>query len=223
NLFRPVIVLPVLIGALYSTVVYAPFVYDDRIHIVENALVIGFHSPFETASWRALVQTAFGWSGRPLLFLTYGLNHAVSGLVPSGFRMTNIVIHAINALLVFAIALQLARSAGRSRSESNWIAWVAGLVFAAHPLATESVAYIAGRSSSLCATFYFAGIAAFLRAGTASGRAAGGWASMAGAGFVGAILVKQDGMVLPIVACALAVFAWPSSVSWRRRSAAIAL
>jgi protein O-mannosyl-transferase len=223
NLFRPVIVLPLLIAALYSTVAYAPFVYDDRIHIVENPLVLGFHSPFETASWRALVRTAFGWSGRPLLFLTYGLNHAVSGLDPSRFRMLNIVIHAINALLVFAIALQLAKWAGRNRSEAKWIAWIAGLVFATHPLATESVAYIAGRSSSLCAMFYFAGIFAFLRAGIASSKAAASWASLAVASFVGAILVKQDGMVLPMVVCALALFAWPSSVSWRRRGAAIAI
>src|SRR5262245_33926588 len=140
NLFRPAIVLPLLIAALYSTVVDAPFVYDDRIHIVENPLVLGFDSPFEIASWRALVQTAFGWSGRRLLFLTYGLNHAVSGLAPSRFRMTNILVHAINALLVFAIALELAKWAGRNRSEAKWIGWIAGLVFAAHPLATESVA-----------------------------------------------------------------------------------
>src|SRR6185295_14701946 len=102
-------------------------------HIIENPLVLGFHSASDVTSWKALVQTAFGWSGRPLLFLTYGLNYAESGLDASRFRMVNIAIHAINALLVFAIARRLAEAAGRKRAEATWIAWVAGLIFAVHP------------------------------------------------------------------------------------------
>lgn len=147
-----------IIAVVYSVALDAPFVYDDRIHILENPLVLGFHSVFDAASWKALVQTPFGWAGRPLLFLTYGITNASSGLDASSFRIANIAIHFINALLVFAIARLLAGAVGRSRGESAWIAWVSGLLFAVHPLATESVAYVAGRSSSLCALFYFSGI-----------------------------------------------------------------
>jgi len=216
RLLRPGVVLTAIIGTLYSVAWSAPFVYDDRIHIIENPLVLGFHSALDTASWRALVQTAFGWSGRPLLFLTYGLNHAISGLDASRFRMTNIAIHAVNAVLVFVIARLLAEAAGRRQSESMWIAWTAGLIFAVHPLATESVVYIAGRSSSLCAFFYFAGLAAFLKAGRVTSGKPWAWAILAGASFGAALLVKQDAMMLPAAAGALAWLAWPTPVPRRR-------
>jgi Tfp pilus assembly protein PilF len=211
-----------IIGAVYSVAVDAPFVYDDRIHIIENPLVLGFHSAFDTATWKALVQTPYGWAGRPLLFLTYGITYAVSGLDVSIFRITNIAIHFINALLVFAIARLLAGAAGRNRAESTWIAWVAGLLFAVHPLATESVVYVAGRSSSLCALFYFAAIAALLKARDASRSAVWMWTSLAAASFAASLLVKQDAMVLPAVAFALILLSWPA-MSLRRRTVAIVL
>jgi len=81
------------------------------------------------------------------------LNYALSGAQPAGFRITNIVIHSINSVLVLLIVFELGKATALAKKGRFQLALLAAALFATHPLLTESVTYIAGRSSSLCATF----------------------------------------------------------------------
>src|SRR5207237_9302111 len=103
------------------------------------------------------------------------------------------------------------------------MALLAGALFVVHHLMTESVTYIAGRSSSLCGLFYFAVVYGVLLAG----RARPHKRSMLlicvlGCAFTG-FLVKQDAVTLPVVGIALIWLAWPTATRRRAQWAATAV
>jgi Flp pilus assembly protein TadD len=213
-----ILLLPALVAGVYGFSVRAGFAYDDRIHILQNESVTSFRSLLDPGSMQRIREHAFGLSARPLLFATYGMNYASAGADPAAFRWTNLAIHGVNVLLVFWIVSEAAACASCPVANRNRVAVIAAALFAVHPLLTESVTYIAGRSSSLCATFYFAGLVSVLRAGRTEGMkrillivitlvcTGIGW------------LVKQDAATLPLAAMALIWISWPASVSTRNRS-----
>ena len=140
--------------------------------------------------------------------VTFGLNFLWGGWESYGFHLVNTLIHALNAALIFLIALHV--------SAKRWFpAFAAAAVFAVHPIFTEGVASLAGRFSSLCALFYFAAVLAFLKgldAGTLRIRLA--WfVSTAMATYL-AYLSKQEALALPI---ALAAIYWlrQKKLYWR--------
>jgi tetratricopeptide (TPR) repeat protein len=95
---------------------------------------------------------------RPLIMLSYELDKAIWDLAPTSMHLENILLHLLLALLVLWFGRML--FAGSTRQSS--IAFVAALVFALHPLATESVNWISGRTDLLAGTFMFLGVCFFL-------------------------------------------------------------
>ncbi|MDO8649622.1 MAG: tetratricopeptide repeat protein [Candidatus Peregrinibacteria bacterium] len=91
----------------------------------------------------------------PLTLLTYQIEHALFGLAPWIYHLTNILLHAANAALVFAIVTALA---GR-RS----VGVIAGFLFAVHPLHTEAVLWAAARKDVLSAFFFLLSIGLYLQ------------------------------------------------------------
>jgi Tfp pilus assembly protein PilF len=213
------LLIPLAVAIAYGDAFHAPFAFDDRIHILENPLVTSFKT---VSDWDAIIQMfkSSGLSGRPLLVLTYGMNYAASGANPEAFRFVNLFIHATNCFLVFAIAMELAACFRIDIKNRFWPALLAALLFAAHPLLTEAVTYIAGRSASLCGTFYFAGLYAALRAGREQRRQTWILLALTGIFTVLALLVKQDAFTLPAACIVLVWFAWPPAMSIKTRWAA---
>lgn len=111
--------------------------------------------------------------------------------------------HAINLLLHLA-ATGMIHAAVRPLARPV-TALAAAAVFAVHPAVVPTVAWISGRTESVCAVFYLAGMAAFLRY-RESGRR--GWMALAVVAVVPAALAKETGFTLPL-AYALAA-AWPA-------------
>jgi tetratricopeptide (TPR) repeat protein len=94
---------------------------------------------------------------RPLLKLSYALNWA-TGLGLFGFHLVNLLIHLGNSILV----LLLARKLTGSSSRMCCVALFTAILFALHPIQTEAVTYVAGRSASFMAFFYLASLAAYI-------------------------------------------------------------
>jgi len=94
--------------------------------------------------------------------LSYGLNQLVLGTSPAAYHVVNVLIHALNACLVFLVIRRLLEMAKWSERQVRFAAAAGALVFLVHPLQTESVSYIAGRSESLAATFLLLAYAVFL-------------------------------------------------------------
>src|SRR5439155_22688251 len=100
-------------------------------------------------------------------------------------------------LLLFLLILLLSRAFGGKNNTSFMPALLGAALFAAHPLLTESVRYIAGRSSSLCALFYFAALVFLVQSGGRNGPSRAVVLVLAIACGVLAWLVKQDAVTLP--------------------------
>jgi tetratricopeptide (TPR) repeat protein len=101
---------------------------------------------------------------RPLLKLTYALNWT-SELGLFGFHFFNISIHAANGILVFHLVRFFSTSLALKNTVTNQnpqIAFIAALFFALHPLQTEAVTYISGRSMSLMTFFYLASLLSYI-------------------------------------------------------------
>lgn len=112
-----------------------------------------------------LVHAAF----RPLVNVSYAADRLVWGYRPFGFHLTNVLLHMVVTVLLFAFlraamfdaARKLAERAPptRSRPPSTsraelYAAFTGAALFAVHPLMTEAVAYVSGRSELLCATWF---------------------------------------------------------------------
>ncbi|OGJ68028.1 hypothetical protein A3G69_01070 [Candidatus Peribacteria bacterium RIFCSPLOWO2_12_FULL_53_10] len=89
----------------------------------------------------------------PLTFFSYQINYLIGGMSPFVYHLTNILLHAGNALLVTGIAYLLLRG-------NRIAALLTGLLFAVHPLHTEAVAWISARKDILSAFFFL--LATFL-------------------------------------------------------------
>ncbi len=146
------LVFPAAIAAAYANSLGGPFQFDDYLVIVDASSVHSF------SAWVA------DRGIRPVLKLSYLLSR-VSGLGTVGFHLLNLAIHTANACLVYCLCRRLAASwlGPQRHTAATPVAAVAALVFALHPVQTEAVTYICGRSTSLMAMFYLASLLAYAR------------------------------------------------------------
>ena len=109
---------------------------------------------------RNIFYTGGGNYYRPILVVSYMMDKYVWGLEESFMHLENIVFHLLNVLLVFAIAQKAALLQG---IRSGIVPLIAALFFAIHPLNTEVVAWIAGRTDLLAGFFLFFSVWLLLR------------------------------------------------------------
>ena len=167
------------VAICYSNSWQGTFQFDDHNVIVANPVV---HS---WSAWRADLAQGI----RPLLKLTYTWNW-VSGYGLLGFHLVNILFHAANSLLLFCLAGTLFPTLSTASR------LVSVLLFAVHPLQTEAVTYICGRSVSQMALFYLGSLLLFFL-----GRARGnGWMQffLSPLLFLMAVLTKEVAFTLPL-------------------------
>lgn len=141
---------------IYSNSLGGEFVYDDDYFIVKNTHIrnLGnipsfFVNPSTTA-FAELAQDVY----RPLTTISYAFDYRFWRLDTFGYHLENVLLHALNAILVF-ILLQLIFG-------NIFIAFLSSLLFACHPVQTEAVAWISGRSSMLFLFFYLASFILYL-------------------------------------------------------------
>ena len=119
-------------------------------------------------------------SGRPVLNVSFALNYLAGGVDPRGYHAVNVAIHAAAALLLLGIVRRtLATRAAGSRppAAALAVAFAVSLLWALHPLQTESVAYVVQRAESLMGLFYLLTLYAFIRHAE-GGPAAGIWSAV---------------------------------------------
>lgn len=154
--------------------------------------------------WRASREPLGGWLVwpdpsrstwfRPLPEALWRMNYVTGGLDPFAYRLTNLLLHVLNALLVSAIA-RLAYG-----SLPVWTA--AGLAFAAFPRATGAVSWICGRYDVLAVTFVLLTVFVGIRTGAATRARA--WLLPIALTTLGALMSKEVAYILPALCAALA-------------------
>ena len=175
--------------------------WDDDLNFTDNPSYRGL-------SWRQLrwmFTTVHGGHYQPLSWVTLGLDYTLWGMNPTGYHLTSLLLHAVNAVLVYYVVVALLRRAAVPASAGA--AAVGALFFAIHPLRVESVAWASERRDVLAALFYLATVLAYLRmAGEEPSGRARRWYLVSLACFVLSLLSKAWGITLPVVLLALDVF-----------------
>lgn len=150
------------IAAAYANSITAPFVFDDPIAIVQNPSIRHLSRLREVLSPPSY---AAGAAGRPLVNLTLALNYAWGGLHVQGYHAVNLILHVLAAWTLFGLLrLTFRRVLELSPAANLLLAATATLVWAVHPLLTESVTCVIQRDEVLGALFYVLTLYAFARA-----------------------------------------------------------
>jgi tetratricopeptide (TPR) repeat protein len=140
----------------YSSTFDASFHLDDFPAIVRNATL---RDP--SRLWPP-------YGNRDLGVLSFALNYGIGGLEPFGYHLANLAIHVGNALLVWWLAALTLRTPVLRRMDvgplvRRHLPFVAGLLFAVHPIQTQAVTYIVQRFASLATLFYLLSVCLYAR------------------------------------------------------------
>jgi protein O-mannosyl-transferase len=168
----------------YSPALHGPFLFDD------NTL------PFALPDFD---QPLGVWihGVRPLLMFTYWLNVQISGPDTYSFHVLNVLLHCFSAGVIFFILRRFLQWASVDQPRRNLLAAFGAAVFLLHPVQTEAVAYLAGRSDGLSVLLFLAAYTVFLYRRTTSVT----WSTTAIVLFLFAcsLLSKEDTIVLPVL------------------------
>lgn len=148
--------------AAYANSFSGAFVFDDLPTIIRN------ESIRDLSDLRKVLSPPLDTTvtGRPVANLTFAINHALGGLNPRGYHVVNLLIHLCAALALFGVVrrvLRLPALRARFGEASTSLAFAVAMLWAAHPLQTESVTYIVQRVEALGGLFYLLTLYCFLR------------------------------------------------------------
>jgi tetratricopeptide (TPR) repeat protein len=180
---------------VYANTLVSGFVYDDHFQIEGNPYVHSFRyigRIFSTTVWS--FQGTEGQTNyyRPLMTFGYLVCDRVFQSFPLGFHLVNLLLNCTVVWLVFRVCAVL--------FADEAMAVVAAALFALHPIHTEVVAWIAAVTELQLAVFYLLGFLLFLRAGRDGGRPRILTTALMCASFVLALLSKEQGITLPLLA-----------------------
>ena len=147
------LLLAAVVFAVYFPALSHPFViFDDVDYVTQNRQVQQGLTP-ATFRWALTSLQYSNW--HPLTWISHALDCEIFGLDPGGHHFTNLLLHAINAVLIFLLLLRITRKAGRSL--------LVAALFALHPINVENVAWVAERKTLLSMMFMLLALGAYVR------------------------------------------------------------
>ena len=159
-----VLVLVAAVLASYANSLRCPFVFDDRGDIIGNPTIRHLWPLWDV--FLARFGNSVGLQSRPVVNLSFALDYAVGGLNTLPYHVTNLAIHLLAGLALFGVVrrtLLLPRLRDRFGQPSVPLAMAVALMWAVHPLQTESVTYITQRYESIMGLFYLVAIYGVIR------------------------------------------------------------
>lgn len=170
----------------YMPAINGKFIWDDDSYITNNSLLASASGLWKI--WFSMETPQY----YPLVFTSFWIENHLWGLNPAGYHIINIMLHSANAVFVWVICRRIGAAGG----------FLAGLIFALHPVNVESVAWITERKNVLSGLFYLSAIFCFIRY---EDRKTLRMYLMALVFFVGALLSKTVTSTLP---AALLIIHW---------------
>lgn len=192
------------------------------------AYLPGLHGPFLFDDWATLPQLGASGrirdadsflryvtsgtsdpTGRPLALVSFVVNARDWPTDPLPFKITNLVIHLVNALLLGVLLTQLGRYLALNPARRAQAAWLAAALWALHPFLVSTVLYVVQREAMLATTFALAALILWLKGRDALGRGDRPVAvrlyaiAVASTGL--ALLCKANAVVIPLLALAIEV------------------
>ena len=191
------------------------FVYDDNNEVLTNPYIRSFSHVGDIFSTRILSHLgARGATNyyRPISIFGFLICYKLFGLLPYGFHLANLLLHALIVCVLFGLTQRLFRD--------QWLAFTASAIFALHPIHTESVAWVSGVTDLDLALFYLATFWFFLASARPQG-ARSEWMQLGMMGsFVLALLSKEQAVTLPLTAMIYEHFyrGDRASTTWRQKA-----
>ena len=203
---------------VFANTLFSGFAYDDQTQILENQLIRSFSNiptafTKEVWFWRVLQdKDPTKETGpttpyyRPVFTLYLMIAWHLFGDQPAGWHVINVLMHLLAVYLAFLILEKLTKDLK--------IATLATLLFALHPLRTESVAWISGVTDLFLALFLLPSFYFYLVF-----RERGGWKNFAASMgfFVLAAFSKEPAAAMPLLVAAHELFMLNSEIGWRHR------
>jgi tetratricopeptide (TPR) repeat protein len=166
---------------------------DDQYQIVTNPWIRSLRNlptVFSSGVWDFDGRVSSYY--RPMMYVLYSLVHAVAGTAPWAYHLLNILLNAGTTTLAFLVARELLASHQPGRPWWLAPAFLAGLLFAVHPIHAEPVAWAAGVVDVSYSFFYLLAFYFLVR-----GRGRHRYTAMALASYAGALLSKEPAITLP--------------------------
>jgi Flp pilus assembly protein TadD len=159
-----IILIASIVLACYLPTLNNGFVWDDDVNLIGNFNYRGLSS--SNLFW--MFTTFHDANYHPLCWLTFGLDFILWDMNPTGYHLTNLVLHVLNAVLFFILIIEFLRLTSIVSTDIDMLsikasAAVGALFFAIHPLRVENVSWISTRGDVLCSFFYILTIIAYLR------------------------------------------------------------
>ena len=200
---------------LITFIIYTPALkndlvnWDDPEYVYENSHISSL--TLHSCHWMLTTFHAGNW--HPLTWLSHAVDYAFFSLKPLGHHLTSIVLHGLNTLLVFLLAIQLMLKAKavnaaplpctRSLSlpiQALIVGVVTALLFGVHPLHVESVAWVAERKDVLCAFFFLLTLCSYLfYTSSVDTKNQRFWFTACVVLFTAALMAKPMAVTLPLV------------------------
>ena len=189
----------VLTCVAYLPAMQGGFIWDDDELVTDNALV---HAPDGLYRLWFTDQPIDYW---PLTYTSFWFEWRLWGMHPTGYHVTNVLLHIAAAFLIWAILHRLSIPG----------AFLAALLFAVHPVNVESVAWIAQRKNTLAIVFFLLSILWYLSAEERRAKFSNWlWYGLSLLAFLLAMLSKGSVAILPVLLLGI--------VWWQRRRITIA-
>ena len=126
----------------------AGFVWDDNLYVTNNPLITA-----PDGLWRIWFTADAPSQYFPFTYTAFRFEHALWGFHPAGYHLTNIILHAANAVLAWRLLKRLAVPG----------AWLAAAIFALHPVQVETVAWITEQKNLLMCLFFLMTMICWIR------------------------------------------------------------
>jgi protein O-mannosyl-transferase len=193
NPFIQKLILVSVIGLVYGNTFLNSFHFDDIPSILEKPWIRGLDR---------VPEFLFSFFQRPLVILSFNINYAISNFEVWSYHLFNIVFHVLATLLVYQFAQRVLEFLKEFNPRFTFFPFFAAMLFALHPLSTQSVTYISSRSSVMVTIFYLGSLILFFKGFKVwkeTGRK--GWSHFFGSGvcFLLGGLSKETIVTLPVM------------------------
>jgi len=154
------VIIAIIVVIAYLPIFTGGFVFDDQTLIRDNPYITKLQSISSYLSQedgivderdKGLFHTGYY---RPLINVTYFMDYKIWGMKAYGFRMTNLLLHLVACFLLYELLLQF--------TDRRWEVFWAVLLYAVHPIHTETVSIIVSRNNILVTIFILASFYAYL-------------------------------------------------------------
>lgn len=149
-----------LVAGVYWRGLSSAFLFDDAVNL--DALGHVGSSIFDRSLWDFVLGGSAGPLGRPLSLLSFAMQAPAWPDDPFAFKLVNLLIHAVNSVLVYALCVLCCRTQRLPHKDTLLVAGLCTALWALHPLHVTAVLYTVQRMTLLCSTFMLAGLLCYL-------------------------------------------------------------